>query len=156
MKIRATLRALALSMAMAFSTCTVQPASAITITDQTPWVPYTATAGQTVFPYDWPIFNQAHLRVYQNNVLQTLTTHYTVSGVGAEAGGNVTLLTGATVSDAIVIYRVSPLESVSNYSTGGAFTRELGQACSSCCRRPTQTSCWAGQAACWPTSTQGR
>ena len=35
---------------------------------------YTATASQTVFPYTWWIKDEAHLDVYVNGTLKTITT----------------------------------------------------------------------------------
>ena len=66
---------------------------------------HTASASQVLFPYDFRILDETHINVYQNGTLLTLTTHYTVSGVGESAGGNVTLVTGATANDLITILR---------------------------------------------------
>jgi len=96
------------------------------IADATPWVSYTATSGQTVFPYSFVIFDDDDLVVYQNGNKLTKTSHYTVSGVGDEDGGNVVLLTGATTDDVIVIASEPNQERTSQY-TGSerGFTKEL-------------------------------
>lgn len=70
-----------------------------------PRIGYTATASQTVFTVPFIFFSTADLLVYQNGVLLTLGTHYTVTGAEDEDGGTVTLVTGATVGDAIMIVR---------------------------------------------------
>ena len=62
---------------------------------------YTATALQTLFVYSFRILDEAHVAVYQNGTLLTITTHYTVSNVGVSGGGNITLVTGATAGDTI-------------------------------------------------------
>ncbi len=53
---------------------------------------YAASGGQTVFPYDFPIFAESEITVYRTRAGATstlaLATDYAVSGVGAEAGGN--------------------------------------------------------------------
>jgi len=66
---------------------------------------YTASGGQTVFPYTFKVFLSTDILVYQNGVLKTLATHYTVSNVGVDGGGNVTLVTGATAGDKIILLR---------------------------------------------------
>lgn len=87
--------------------------------------PYTATGGQTVFAYTFPIFDQTHLVVTRRRAgtLTTLvlTTDYTVSGVDAASGGNVTLVTGATADDIITIEREVPVARSTDFTTGGDF-----------------------------------
>lgn len=56
------------------------------------WV-YNGDDGTTQFAYDNKIFNTSDLDVYVDDVLQTLTTDYTVSGAGDETGGTVTFVT---------------------------------------------------------------
>ena len=86
------------------------------------FIQYTATAGQTVFPYDFPIFDETHLKVLQNGTEIDLTTDYTVSGVDVEAGGNVTLLVGATLNDTITILGDTPVERETDFNQAGDFT----------------------------------
>ena len=62
----------------------------------------TATSGQTVFPYTFLANAASDIKVTKNGTLLTLTTDYTVDGLGT-AGGNVTLVSGATTGNAIVI-----------------------------------------------------
>lgn len=97
---------------------------AITIPDNDARVQYTATAGQTIFAYDFEIFEEGDLVVVQNDTTLTLTTEYTVSGVDTNGGGNVTLVTGATLNDVITIYRDQPIERTSNYSQAGDLLAE--------------------------------
>ena len=84
----------------------------MTISDNGNRDPYTATAGQTIFPYTFKIFAASDLKVYLTPVGQTpdpdadkltLTTNYTVSNVGVDGGGNLTLVTPASSGDYIVI-----------------------------------------------------
>ena len=82
---------------------------------------YTATGGQTVFPYTFWIKDEDDLDVYQNGTLLTKTTHYTIDTVQATAGGNVTLVTGATASDTIVIAYTPAIERQSEFQTSGEF-----------------------------------
>jgi len=86
---------------------------------------YVATGGQTVFPYDFLILADSDLKVYQEGTLLTLTTHYTVSGAGSPSGGNVTLVTGATVSDEIVIIRDMAITQATDYVENDPFPAEV-------------------------------
>jgi len=63
--------------------------------------PYTATSGQTVFDIDFSMENLSDddVAVYQNGVLLTKTTHYTVDLDVL----TITLVTGATTGDSIVV-----------------------------------------------------
>jgi hypothetical protein len=82
---------------------------------------YTATSGQTVFAYTFEILDQADIKVFKNNTLLTLTTDYTVSGVGSDSGGNVTLTSGATLNDAVSIVLAMSITRTTNYQNAGDF-----------------------------------
>lgn len=90
--------------------------------------PYTATASQTVFSYDFPVYDEGDLTVSRvrsgTQTTLTLTTDYTVTGVGEEAGGTIVLVTGATVGDSITITGDTPLERTAYFQDGGDFTAE--------------------------------
>lgn len=64
----------------------------MTVSAQTPINRSTANGVTTVFPYDFKILAAADLEVSLDGVVKTLTTDYTLSGVGDDAGGNVTML----------------------------------------------------------------
>jgi hypothetical protein len=51
------------------------------VPDQDPRNQYTATSGQTVFPYTFLTTDEDDLAVEKNGVLLTITIDYTVSGV---------------------------------------------------------------------------
>ena len=59
---------------------------------------YLGDSVQVAFPYDFKILLEGDLEVYVAGVLQTLSTHYTVSGVLDPAGGNVTFASGYTTN----------------------------------------------------------
>lgn len=82
---------------------------------------YSATAAQTIFAYPFEIFDEDDIAVEQNGTLLSKGTHYTVSGVGNDNGGNVTLVTGATAGDIITLYRNMALERVTDYQQNGDF-----------------------------------
>jgi hypothetical protein len=76
--------------------------------------PYNGNASTTVFAYDFKILDQAHLVVTLTSsagveAVKTLTTHYTVSGVGGASGGNVTMVTAPASGEKLTITRSVPL-----------------------------------------------
>lgn len=94
---------------------------AILINDTAPRNQYTATSGQTVFTVSFEFFENADLKVYKNAALQTITTHYTVTGAGVTGGGSITLTSGATAGDIITIVRDIPVKRVTDFPTSGPF-----------------------------------
>lgn len=62
------------------------------VSNQTPRNVSVATAGATVFPYDFKVVDASDLLVTVDGVAKTLNVDYTVDGVGLDAGGNVTFL----------------------------------------------------------------
>lgn len=76
----------------------------MTVTAQTTSNSSTGNGVTTVFPYTFKIISSADIEVTVDGVVQTLTTHYSVSGVGDNAGGNITFVT-APANGAIVARR---------------------------------------------------
>ena len=73
-------------------------------------VSYTGTGSQTVFPYTFKINAEADIQVIirasnGTETVKTLTTDYTVSGVGSASGGNITMVSPPSSSETIVIRR---------------------------------------------------
>jgi len=96
----------------------------MTVLDSTPRDQYTATSGQTVFPYTFEIAAAGDIKVLQNGTLIDQGAgagEYAVSGVGVDTGGNVTLVTGATTGDVLTIYRDMALERLTAYTNAGDF-----------------------------------
>lgn len=88
---------------------------------------FTATAGQTVFNFNFAIFADTDIRVYltpagntANDALDilTLSINYNVS-INGTLGGTVTLLSGATINDIITIVRALPVTRTTDYVTNG-------------------------------------
>lgn len=88
---------------------------------------FIATAGQTEYDFNFKIFNDSDILVYQTPSGQTpndindiliLTTDYTVIITG-DAGGKVTLVTGAGVGDTLVLRRNLPQTRDTEYQTSG-------------------------------------
>lgn len=86
---------------------------------------YVATGGQTVFPYTFRVFAAGDLVVERLRAGVTttlaLTTDYTVSGVGNDAGGNVTLTAGALAGDIIAIVSSQANQRTTDFSESGDF-----------------------------------
>ena len=85
---------------------------------------YTASGGQTVFSYTFWAKAETDLDVYVNNVLQTLTTDYTVSGVQNANGGDITFTSGLTNGDEVAIVYNPDVERQTNFETSGQFTAD--------------------------------
>jgi len=103
---------------------------AITISDATPRVQYTATNGQTTFAVNFEFFANADLKVYNGTTLLTYdaspssASEYSVTGAGVTGGGSITLGGGATVNDKITIYRDMAIARSTDFPTSGAFQVE--------------------------------
>lgn len=76
-------------------------AMAIDINSTDPVKSYTANGSTATFVVPWPFYDNADLKVYANGVLQTITTHYTVSGAGNAGGGSITF--GTNPANGVVV-----------------------------------------------------
>jgi hypothetical protein len=94
---------------------------AIIINDTSARAQYTATSGQTVFSVPFEFFSNSDLKVYINETLKTITTHYTVTGAGVTGGGSVTLTSGATAGAIVTIVRDIPIQRVTDFPLSGPF-----------------------------------
>ncbi len=65
----------------------------MTISTTTNRIVYTGNGSTKIFAYTFKIFKDSELEVQVDGVIQTITTHYTVSGAGDAGGGNVTFVT---------------------------------------------------------------
>lgn len=101
----------------------------MTVSTTTNKVSYSGTGSQTVFAYTFKIFADGDLDVYIRDTngtetLQTITTNYTVSGAGADAGGNVTFVTAPGSTDTVVIQRKLDLTQGTDYVANDPFPAE--------------------------------
>jgi len=69
---------------------------------------YTGDGATVTFAYTFLVLVNTDLQVFVNGVQKTITTHYTVTGVGTAAGGNVVFVTPPPVSATVAILRVVP------------------------------------------------
>ncbi len=75
-----------------------------------------ASAGQTVFPYtNIRILVETDLEVSVDGVVKTLTTDYTVTGVGDDVGGTVVFVTPMVGAEEVVIRRMPALTQITTY-----------------------------------------
>ena len=93
----------------------------MTVSNTTSRNQYTATSGQTVFPYTFEIFDKNDIAVLKNGTLLSEGTNYTVSGVGNDSGGNITLTVGATAGDILTFYRDMAYQRLTDYQNSGDF-----------------------------------
>ena len=103
----------------------------MTISNQTARTgPYNGNGSTTVFAYDFRILDQAHIGVTLKNAanvetVQTLTTNYTVSGVGDASGGNITMGVAPASGEQLTISRAVPQTQVVDLANRGAVAPEV-------------------------------
>jgi len=71
-------------------------------------ISYTGDASTVAFSFPYLFYVNSHLKVYVDDVLKTITTHYTVTGAENPAGGTVTFVTAPAAAAEIIIQRVAP------------------------------------------------
>ncbi len=86
----------------------------MTVSSATNKVSYNGNGSTTVFAYGFKIFDQDDLTVILRNAsggetTQSISTNYTVSGVGSASGGNVTMGTAPASGQSLTIIREQPL-----------------------------------------------
>jgi len=86
----------------------------MTVSSSTNRVSYAGNGSTTVFPYTYKIFDEDDLTVILRaadgtETVKTITSDYTVSGVGNAGGGNVTMLTAPATGETLVILREQDL-----------------------------------------------
>lgn len=95
----------------------------ISVSNNTPRVSYAVSEGatQTSFTVNFEFFADADLRVFVDNTLKTITTHYTVSGGNGSTGTVTISVTGASGGSTVVITRDIALERTTDFPSSGAF-----------------------------------
>jgi hypothetical protein len=84
----------------------------------------------TVFPFNFRIFNSSDLKVTvidaaENITTLTLGTDYSISGVGAYAGGSITLTTALQTGKTIALDRQMPVTQETSIRNQGTFLPEI-------------------------------
>lgn len=93
------------------------------VTAQIPFVEYTATAGQTTFPYPFYVIDADDLYVYIDDDLQL--TGYSTTGIGNQSGGSVVLDTPLAGGESVKLQRKVPQERETDYLNGGDLDAEV-------------------------------
>ena len=102
----------------------------MTVSSTTTKNSYSGNGSTTVFAYTFKIFDEDDVAVVlRNNTTgaestQTITTHYSVSGVGNTGGGNITFVTAPTSSQTVVLLRATPLTQLTDYTPNDPFPAE--------------------------------
>lgn len=94
--------------------------------------PYAGNGVTTVFAYGFPISDAAHIKVIAtdalgNEVVKTLTTHYTVSGVGSPTG-SITMLAAPAAGTFITNIRNVPFTQATHLENQGAYFAQVVEA----------------------------
>lgn len=85
-------------------------------------VSYNGDGVATEYNYPFKIFKQQQLKVYVGQVLQTFTTHYSLSGIGSDNGGIVTFVTAPpSGTNNVVLERIVAIEQTTDYPLAGKF-----------------------------------
>lgn len=90
---------------------------------------YACNGVTKVFPYTFRILDESHLQVILrdadgNETVLVLNTDYTVSGVDAAGGGNVTTTTAYAAGYTIVVLRDVPIDQETDYVENDPFSAE--------------------------------
>lgn len=102
----------------------------MTVSSTTTKNSYSGDGSNTVFAYTFKVFDEDDLTVILRTdatgteTVQTITTDYTVSGVGDAGGGNVTFVTAPASGITVVVKRAAPLTQTTDYTPNDPFPAE--------------------------------
>ena len=105
----------------------------MTIQNANKRIAYAGNGSTLPFAYNYRILDEDDLTVVLQNsagvdTIQTITTHYTVSGVGDAGGGTVTMVTPPAIGETLTIILDPDITQLTDYTTGGAFPAESHEA----------------------------
>ena len=92
-------------------------------------IEYSGNGATTVFAYNFRILDPSHVEVILVSsagveTVQTITTHYTVAGVGDAGGGDITMVTAPASGESLVFRRSMPFTQNTDYTSGDPFAAE--------------------------------
>jgi hypothetical protein len=97
----------------------------MTVSSTTSRNEYNGNAATTSFAYTFRILDEDHIAVYVDDVLQTITTDYTVTDVGVSGGGDIEFVAAPATGTANVIFlRSMPLTQETDYVENDPFPAE--------------------------------
>lgn len=91
------------------------------INDVTARKEYVGNGSTTIFAYDFGIVSTSDIEVIVGGVVQTLGTHYSVSGAGVDSGGNVTFVVAPSNAVNVILLRKQPFAQPSVYQANEDF-----------------------------------
>ncbi len=100
-------------------------ATHITIGDISPRIQYTGNGTNVAFTYPFPIFKDADMEVFEDATIKTLSTDYTVTGVGNSSGGTVTFITAPANGVVVTLRRNVTIERTSDFQESGEFRAKV-------------------------------
>jgi hypothetical protein len=80
---------------------------------------YVAAAAQDEFDYPFSVFDEGDIVVEVDGVVQTISTHYTVDGVGDDTGGTITFVTPMDGDEIVTIYSDTAIERTTDFGQNG-------------------------------------
>jgi hypothetical protein len=87
---------------------------------------FVASAGQTVFSFDFPVYGTDDIAVVRNRggteTALTPGAEFSVAGVGEQGGGTITLAAPAQAGDLFVVASAQAYQRAAQFSDGGDFT----------------------------------
>jgi len=101
----------------------------MTISTTTARIPYNGNGITTVFSFPYRFLANGDLVVVEVSAagvetVKTLTTHYTLTGAGDDAGGSVTMLVAPASGTRLIIYRDTDIVQETDYISGDPFPAE--------------------------------
>src|SRR5688572_15886970 len=105
--------------------CSVGRASetTMTVSSTNNLISYTGNGSTTAFSFPYEFGAASDLKVYKDGVLQTITTHYTVSG-GSGSSGTVTFVAAPAAGLSVVLYDDPPATQLLDYIANDPFPAE--------------------------------
>jgi hypothetical protein len=104
----------------------------VTVSSQTNKAQYIGDGSTTAFAVPFPFLDNSHLVVVltdiatQVDTVQTITTHYTLSGAGTSSG-TCTFGTAPPVTKRVTIYRSTPINQLLDLKENDAFSAEASE-----------------------------
>lgn len=94
----------------------------MTVSSSTSRNSYNGNGTTDTFAYTFRILDETHVAVYEDGVLKTITTHYTVTGVGDASGGNIVFVTPPVTGTLNVVFvRNVPITQETDYVENDPF-----------------------------------
>jgi len=91
----------------------------MSVTSQVPRNVSTAAPGATAFPYDFKVLSKFDLLVQVDGIAKVVDTDFTVTGVGLDAGGDITFLAPMSGGEKVMRRRNMAFERATDYQSLG-------------------------------------